>query len=87
MIAPKDESKSLVLDWLNQQGLANKTSVSTRGNTVIVKASVSEIETLLKAKYDTFSKCHRPGVVPDSYHVPIQNIAASSQANLLTMRR
>jgi tripeptidyl-peptidase-1 len=56
MIAPKDESKSLVLDWLRHQGLADKASISPRGNTIIVKASVSEADKLLKADYSVFGK-------------------------------
>ncbi|KAF7534263.1 hypothetical protein G7054_g6365 [Neopestalotiopsis clavispora] len=55
MIAPKDESKSLVLDWLSQSGLADKSSVSSRGNAVIVTASVSEIEQLLAAEYNAYT--------------------------------
>jgi tripeptidyl-peptidase I len=56
MVAPKDESKSLVLDWLSQQGLANQASVSPRGNTILVKATVSEAEKLLETEYDSFGK-------------------------------
>lgn len=89
MIAPKDESKSLVLDWLSQSGLADKSSVSSRGNAVIVTASVSEIEQLLAAEYNAYSEyiqvyacvIYRNKIV-DSYHVRsraprLQNIANS----------
>ncbi|KAH6660927.1 peptidase S8/S53 domain-containing protein [Truncatella angustata] len=55
MIAPKDESKSLVLDWLRQQGLADNASISTRGNTIIVKATISQAEKLLEADYNTYT--------------------------------
>lgn len=58
MIAPKDESKSLVMDWLSQQGLADKASISSRGNTVIVKTTVAEAEALLEANYHTYSKSY-----------------------------
>lgn len=56
MIAPTDESKSLVLDWLSHQGLADKSVVSSRGNAVTVTASIEEIEKLLEADYETYSE-------------------------------
>ncbi|KAI0178003.1 peptidase S8/S53 domain-containing protein [Pestalotiopsis sp. NC0098] len=55
MIAPTDESKSLVLDWLSHQGLADKSVVSSRGNAVTVTASIEEIEKLLEADYETYT--------------------------------
>lgn len=60
MIAPTDESKSLVLDWLSQQGLADKSVVSSRGNAVTVTASIEEIEKLLEADYETYSEFTPP---------------------------
>ncbi|KAK9785893.1 putative Peptidase S8/S53 domain-containing protein [Seiridium cardinale] len=54
-IAPKDESKSLVLDWLSQEGLAENATISARGNTVIVKASISKVEKLLQTDYNVFA--------------------------------
>lgn len=56
MIAPKTQSRDLVLQWLSNAGLSNQTSVSARGDSVIVDASISQIEELLQAKYDAYGK-------------------------------
>jgi tripeptidyl-peptidase-1 len=56
MIAPKDESSELVMDWLNSQGLSSHATLSARGDSVIVEASISQIENLLNAKYSAFGK-------------------------------
>ncbi|KAI1871926.1 hypothetical protein JX265_005912 [Neoarthrinium moseri] len=55
MIAPRDESKSLVFEWLRQQGLDQDAVLSPRGNTVVVKASVRQAEKLLGAQYDVYN--------------------------------
>ncbi|RAL66549.1 hypothetical protein DID88_006239 [Monilinia fructigena] len=54
MIAPKTQSRDLVLQWLATAGLSNQTSVSPRGDSVIVEASVSKIEELLQAEYNAY---------------------------------
>ncbi|KAL3420026.1 Tripeptidyl-peptidase sed4 [Phlyctema vagabunda] len=54
MIAPKDESKVLVLEWLGNEGFANSSYVSPRGDSVIVEAPISQIEKLLNAEYSAF---------------------------------
>lgn len=59
MIAPKDESKQLVLDWLSSEGLVGAT-VSPRGNTIMLEATVSQLEKLLDAEYNVYSKNHLP---------------------------
>ena len=56
MIAPKDESGDLVMDWLNSAGLGSHASLSQRGDSVIVEASISQIEKLLDAEYSAFGK-------------------------------
>jgi tripeptidyl-peptidase I len=56
IVAPKDESRLLVLDWLSQQGLADKSTVTSRGTAITVTASVEAIENLLQAQYDTYSE-------------------------------
>jgi tripeptidyl-peptidase-1 len=56
MIAPKDESKTLVMNWLSSEGLSKYASLSPRSDNVIVEASISTIEKLLKAEYKAFSK-------------------------------
>ncbi|CZT52482.1 probable tripeptidyl-peptidase 1 precursor [Rhynchosporium secalis] len=55
MIAPKDDSSKLVMEWLSSEGLSSHASISQRSDAVIVDASVTQIEKLLKAKYMPFS--------------------------------
>ncbi|ESZ90445.1 hypothetical protein SBOR_9165 [Sclerotinia borealis F-4128] len=54
MIAPKSQSRDLVLQWLATAGLTNQTSVSARGDSVIVEASISQVEELLQAEYSAY---------------------------------
>jgi hypothetical protein len=54
MIAPKDESRDLVLQWLAHKGLGGQIEMSPRSDTVIVKASIAQIEKLLHAEYSPF---------------------------------
>jgi tripeptidyl-peptidase-1 len=54
MIAPKDESRDLVLQWLEVKGLNGQAEMSPRSDTVIVKASIAQIEKLLDAEYSVF---------------------------------
>ena len=56
MITPKDESRDLVLQWLNIEGLGNYSSLSARADSIIVKASISQIEKLLNAEYSSFGE-------------------------------
>lgn len=56
MIAPKDESRDLVLEWLDSRGLADHASISPRSDTVTLQASVDQIEKLLNAEYEAFGK-------------------------------
>jgi tripeptidyl-peptidase-1 len=56
IIAPKDDSKELVMQWLNHEGLGEYASISPRADSVIVQASISQIEKLLKAKYSAFGE-------------------------------
>jgi tripeptidyl-peptidase I len=56
MIAPKDESSDLVMSWLKNQGLSSHATLSARGDSVIVEASISQIEKLLSAEYSAFGK-------------------------------
>ncbi|KAH8678016.1 peptidase S8/S53 domain-containing protein [Xylariales sp. PMI_506] len=55
MIAPKDESKDAVLQWLGDNGLADAASVSPRGNFITVEATVSQVEKLLGTEYNAYS--------------------------------
>ncbi|MCJ1312916.1 hypothetical protein MMC25_006592 [Agyrium rufum] len=54
MIAPKDESKELVMQWLENANMAKHATISERGDSVIVEASVKQVEELLSAKYTAF---------------------------------
>ncbi|KAK0105521.1 hypothetical protein ONS95_004118 [Cadophora gregata] len=54
MIAPKEDSSRLVMEWLETEGLSSHASLSRRSDAIIVDASVSKIETLLKANYMPF---------------------------------
>jgi len=56
MIAPKDESRDLVLQWLNHEGLGDYSSVSPRADSIIVQASISQIEKLLNAEFLAFGQ-------------------------------
>jgi hypothetical protein len=83
MIAPKDESRELVMKWLNSEGLGENASLSSRADSIIVQASVSQIEKLLNAEYAPFGK-------PLSQHAfPIfsfLNSQLSLRARHLTLR-
>lgn len=63
MIAPKSESADLVMKWLGSENLSNSAVLSPRLDSVIVEASVTQIEKLLGAEYDAFGKtisCPQP---------------------------
>ena len=57
MIAPREESSELVMEWLNSEGLSSHASLSRRLDSVIVEASVSQIEKLLNAEYSAYGMC------------------------------
>lgn len=54
MIAPKDESSDLVMKWLESQGLSKRATLSPRSDSIIVEASIAQIEKLLQAEYVPF---------------------------------
>jgi hypothetical protein len=56
MIAPKDESRELLMQWLDGEGLVDHVSLSPRLDSVIVQASISQIEKLLSAEYRAFGE-------------------------------
>lgn len=56
IIAPKSESKDLVMQWLEGEGLRDIATLSPRLDSVIVEGSIKQIEKLLKTEYSTFSK-------------------------------
>lgn len=59
MIAPKDESRELVEQWLRSEGLTGQ-AMSDRSDSIILEASITQIEKLLNAKYEPFGKFY-PG--------------------------
>jgi tripeptidyl-peptidase I len=56
IIAPKDESRELVMQWLDGEGLGEYFTMSPRMDSVVVQASVSQIEKLLNAEYSAFGE-------------------------------
>jgi tripeptidyl-peptidase I len=54
VIAPKNESKELVLQWISGHGLTGV--VNARGNAVHLNATVSQAQDLLGAEYSSYSK-------------------------------
>jgi tripeptidyl-peptidase-1 len=56
MIAPKAQASELVKQWLASEGLEQNSAVNYRGDAVIIEASLSQIEKLLKAEYKAFGE-------------------------------
>lgn len=54
IIAPRDESGDMVMSWLESAGLRSHASYSPRGDSIIIEASVSQVERLLDAKYEPY---------------------------------
>jgi hypothetical protein len=83
MIAPKDESRELVMKWLNSKGLGENASLSPRTDSIIVQASVSQIEKLLDAEYAPFGEPLFPARLPGGF---FYNSQLTLRANTLTLR-
>lgn len=56
IIAPREESSDLVLQWIRDAGLGDHATLSPRSDAVVVEASVSQIEKLLDAEYTSFGE-------------------------------
>jgi tripeptidyl-peptidase-1 len=56
IVAPKDESGDLVMQWIAAEGLGSHATISPRLDSVIVEASISQIEKLLNAEYTPFGE-------------------------------
>lgn len=54
MIAPKEESRELVMKWIEDAGLSSHATTSPLSDSIIVEASISQIESLIKAEYNSF---------------------------------
>lgn len=57
IIAPKEESGAMVMEWLAGHGLQNHAKYSKRGDAIIIEASISQIEELLDAEYSVYCEC------------------------------
>ncbi|KAI4601554.1 hypothetical protein KJ359_011684 [Pestalotiopsis sp. 9143b] len=54
IIAPKEESRQAVFEWLGNNSLPNA-ALNERGNIIIVNATVTQAEQLLNTKYNTYT--------------------------------
>ncbi|KAI3393429.1 hypothetical protein diail_4265 [Diaporthe ilicicola] len=63
IIAPKDESGELVMAWLESAGLGDHATYSARGDSIMVDASVSQIEKLLDTEYNAYRNTETKEVV------------------------
>jgi subtilase family serine protease len=59
MIAPKDESKDLVMQWLESKGMSSEASLSPRSDSIIIETTVDKVEKLLNAEYNVFGKTYQ----------------------------
>lgn len=60
MIAPRDNSSELVMEWLKSEGLSGHATISTRSDSVIIEASIRQIEKLLDAEYSAYGMSFSP---------------------------
>lgn len=56
IIAPKDESGAMVMEWLETMGLSSHAYYTKRRDSIVVEAPVAQIEKLLDAEYSLYSK-------------------------------
>jgi tripeptidyl-peptidase-1 len=54
IISPRDESGNMVMAWLERAGLGGNATYTTRGDSIIVEASIAKVEELLDAEYNTY---------------------------------
>jgi hypothetical protein len=54
MVAPKQESSDLVMQWLTSDVSSPEAKITTKGDYVTIHASVKTIEKLLNAEYSIF---------------------------------
>jgi len=57
MIAPKQESSDLVMQWLTNENMSPETKITTKGDYVTIEGDVKTIEKLLDAEYSVFGRC------------------------------
>lgn len=56
MIAPKDDSREIVEQWLKSEGLSDYATVSPRSDAIFVEASIAQVEKLLRTEYEAFGE-------------------------------
>ncbi|KAH8647333.1 peptidase S8/S53 domain-containing protein [Xylariales sp. PMI_506] len=55
IIAPSDESRDLVFDWLKSEGLGEVSALNWRGNVIEVNTTIEKAESLLNAEYKSYT--------------------------------
>lgn len=72
MIAPKQHTKDVVMEWLNREGLSRIAEFSPRSDSVVIEGSIKQIERLLKSEYKAFGRfthnCYR---IPAIFNVAV----------------
>lgn len=67
MIAPKQESNDLVMQWLKDETEKSEAEITMKGDYVTVQASVTTIEKLLDAEYSVFGKSWSKALLSSEY--------------------
>ena len=57
MIAPRQDSIDLVMQWLTSEMSSREAKVTMKGDYVTIQAKVKTIEKLLNAEYSVFGMC------------------------------
>ncbi|KAK2589722.1 hypothetical protein QQS21_012604, partial [Conoideocrella luteorostrata] len=76
-LAPNPESVRLVREWLASEGLGDDSEVASAGDNVIVRASVGDVEKLLKTEYSPFVDQESGHVVMRTLQYSIPDILKS----------
>ncbi|TAQ83531.1 hypothetical protein B7494_g8146 [Chlorociboria aeruginascens] len=94
MIAPKEESSDLVMEWLENAGLNNHAYLSPRSDSVIVEASIAQVEKLLSAEYNVFVRSDTGAIavrtleysLPDAFKGHVDMVQPTTFFGLRQMR-
>ncbi|KAG8164491.1 hypothetical protein KVR01_006409 [Diaporthe batatas] len=63
LIVPRDETRNLVMDWLESAGHGGNATYSARGDSIIVSTSIARAERLLDAEYNAYRNTETNEVV------------------------
>ena len=85
MIAPKQESSDLVMQWLASELPSSKADITLKGDYVTVFASVSTIEKLLNAEYSTFGRCSHCSHTLSLYLLTLEVRTGTSERTVRTL--